>query len=74
MSDNSTIEQRINDFRALCASNRIKYKQVTDRAKLDYDSVVNNMRVNNISSDRMDLLEESALEIRDEQKKQTATA
>lgn len=73
MKDNKTIRQRINDFRALCASNRIKYKEVADSAGLDYESVKNNMYTDNISSDRMDLLEETAIKLRDKKKVETAT-
>lgn len=69
MNTNKTIRQRINDFRALCASNRIKYKEVTDAAGLDYDSVRNNMLTDNISDERMTILEDTALDLRDAKKK-----
>lgn len=72
MSNNQTIAQRIKDWRGLCASNGITYKEAIKRADLPYDSVKNNMRDNNISNERMTLLEESALAIRAERKLQPA--
>lgn len=72
MDNNSTIPQRIKDFRGFCASNRIRYKEVTEEAGLNYDSVIQNLRVGSVSADRMDRLEEAAIRLRDRKKKVTA--
>jgi len=66
MSNKETIKQRINDFRAFCASNRIQYKEVTKAAGLNYRAVIVNMRLNVLSDERMTLLEETAINLAEE--------
>jgi hypothetical protein len=72
MSSKMSIPQRIRDFRAFCASNRIQYKEVTDAANLNYDSVIQNMRLNMFSNERMTLLEQTAIQVKEEKEKQEA--
>ena len=66
MSPSQTIEQRVNDLRAMMARYRITIKQVCDRAGLPYHSVRNNMRRFDVSDTRMTRIEEGAIEIREE--------
>ena len=73
MSSHTTIEQRIYDFKALCVSSGLKYKEVIVEAGLGYDSVINNWRTNSISNERMTLLEDTALRLRSERKLQPQT-
>lgn len=74
MNKTNTIAQRIKDFRALCAANRISYKEVAERSGENYDSLRSNMRINGISDERMSKLEDAALELRDEKNLQTSNS
>lgn len=70
MSDNLTIAQRINDLRGLCASNRITLKELAAAADVPYKSMINNLLIGMVSEERMTLLEETALRLRDDRKMQ----
>jgi|GEM_PF-2320594 hypothetical protein len=74
MSNHQTIAERIKDWRAVCGYNRIKYKEVIDASGLPYDSVINNMRVNVMSHERMSQLEEALHSIIAERNLQPAKA
>ncbi len=59
------INQRIRSWKARCVANGIKYKDVIERAGMDYDSVINAMgsalkgNTKVISEDRIDKLEKA---------------
>lgn len=73
MRTQSTIKQRVNDFRGFCASKRIMFKDVTARANLNYRSVVVNMNKYEISDKRMTKLEEAAIELHEEKETEELT-
>ena len=66
MSPRETIQQRVDDVRAMMARYRITIKDVCERGDLPYDSVRINMRRYEVSQERMTAIETAALEIRDE--------
>lgn len=76
MSNSETIIQRIHDWKGFCKSRGLTYKEVSETAGFDYDSVKSNMNstlqgASGISDDRMTLLEETAISL-SEQKTETA--
>lgn len=79
MSENTT-KQRVKDLRGLLASNAIPLKAVAKRAGLSYRSVVNQLNVamksniKSVSPERIEALENAALEIRDEKRIEPADA
>ena len=61
------ISKRVRSWKAKCVSNGISYKEVIQKANLNYDSVINAMtsslngNTNAISEERMEVLEKAVL-------------
>lgn len=63
MNTNTTIPQRVKDFRALLAYHSLTLKSACEHASLNYDSVRVNLPLGKVAESRMDQLEKSALEL-----------
>jgi len=62
-----TKKQRINDLYALCKVNRITIKYLAESAGFNATTIYEQLRLKNISEDRLDVLEAKAAELRDNQ-------